>query len=380
MKEYKVGFIGFGFIGKVHACGYINLPLFYNPVPLRVRPAAVCASRPESAEQGRALLNADSATTDFRAITENPDIDIVHICTPNHLHRDALVSAMRNQKHIYCDKPLVASADEAGEIAALLPQYNATGQMTLQNRFFPAVMRARELLREGALGQILQFRACYLHSGSADPGAPLKWKLSAAAGGGVVADLGAHVLDLVHFLLGDYARVCALTKTAYPERPAENDPGRKVPVDAEDCFMTLAEMACGACGVIEATKLATGAEDEVRFELHGSKGALRFNGMDAHHIEFYDASAPGAPLGGTRGWTRIDSGQRYPAPASGFPGPKFAVGWLRSHVACLANFLAAIAAGSPGDPGLGHGVFLQRLMHTVKQSAAAGTWRAVPKP
>ena len=103
--------------------------------------------------------------------------------------------------------------------------------------------------------------------------------------------------------------------------------------------MLLARMQSGALGTIEATKLATGSEDEIRLEIHGSRGALRFNGMDPHHLEFHDATAPDRPLGGLRGWNRIDTGQRYPPPASGFPSPKAAIGWIRSHVACLANFL-----------------------------------------
>ena len=219
MKVYRAGIIGFGFIGKVHAYGHLNLPLFYDPLPFRTRITHVCTARPETAEKAREQVNAEVATTDFRAITENPDIDIVHICTPNNLHREELLSAIGQQKHIYCDKPLVVNLAEAREIEAALAGYTGTAQMTLQNRFFPATMRAKQLLDEGFIGQPLEFRAAYLHAGSADPSAPLKWKLSEEAGGGVIADLGSHILDLVHYLLGDYAALMASTKIAYPEAP-----------------------------------------------------------------------------------------------------------------------------------------------------------------
>ena len=112
-------------------------------------------------------------------------------------------------------------------------------------------------------------------------------------------------------------------------------------MDAEDCVMCLARMPSGALGTIEATKIATGTEDEIRLEIHGSRGRVRFNGMDPHHLELHDATASDQPLGGLRGWNRIDAGQRYPAPATSFPNPKAAIGWIRSHVACLANFLAS---------------------------------------
>ena len=272
MKTYRVGMLGFGFIGKVHAYGYQNLPFYYDPLPLCARITHVAASRTESAEKARQTLGAEVATTDYRAITENPAIDIVDICTPNHLHKEALLSAIRHQKHIYCDKPLVATMAEAEEIEAALADYRGTAQMTFQNRFYPATMRAKQLVDEGVLGQVLSFRIAYLHGGSANPDAPLKWKLAAAAGGGVIADLASHVLDLADWLIGPFGSVMAATQIAYPERPSAADRAKKLPVDTEDSVVLLARMASGALGTIEATKIATGSEDELRLELHGSPG------------------------------------------------------------------------------------------------------------
>jgi predicted dehydrogenase len=374
VKVYHVGILGFGFIGKVHAYGYLNLPLFYDPVPLRARITHVVTGRAETAEKAKEAVGADVAATDYRAVTENPEIDIVHICTPNHLHKEALLSAMRHQKHIYCDKPLTATIDEAAEVRSALAGYRAVAQMTFQNRFFPATMRAKQLIDAGALGRILSFRACFLHGGSASPAAPLRWKLTAAAGGGVIADLASHLLDLLEWLIGPFASVIADTKIAYAERPSATDPGAKLSVDAEDCVMLLAHMQSGALGTIEATKIATGTEDEIRLEIHGSGGALRYNGMDPHHLEFHDVTAADVPCGGLRGWNRIAAGQRYPAPAAGFPSPKAAIGWTRSHVACLANFLEAVAADRPAEPGLLQGVRVQHLMDCVARSASIKRW------
>lgn len=380
MPPRRVGILGYGFIGKVHAFGYATLPFFYDPLPLEARVTHVCTSRPETAECARAQLGAEVATTDYRAITENPDVDIVHICTPNHVHRDALLSAIRHQKHIYCDKPLVATAAEADEIAAALPGYRGVAQMTFQSRFFPPCLRAKQLVDEGFLGQPMQFRAAFLHAGSAQPDAPLKWKLSARAGGGVIADLGSHVLDLIHHLAGDFDSLSAATRIAYPDRPLAGDPSRRARVDAEDAMVVVARMRSGSLGVIEATKLATGTEDELRFEIHGSRGALRFNSMDPHHLECYDATAPDQPIGGCRGWTRIDCGQRWPAPAVAMPSPKNTLGWLRVHVACLANFLQCVARGEPAEPGLAQGIFIQRVMDAVRRSAATGQWVEIAEP
>ncbi len=373
MQDYNVGIVGLGFIGKVHAYGHINIPLHYDPPPCRTRITHICTSRPETAEKGRRQVGADRATTDYREITENPDVHIVHICTPNHLHRDELLSAMAHGKHIYCDKPLVNTWAEAEQVKQALGHYSGTAQMTFQTRFFPATLRAKQLVEEGFLGELLEYRAVFLHAGSADPDAPYRWKLSGAAGGGVIADLASHVMDLIHHLVGDFHSLCATSRIAYPERPSAIDPSKKVTVDAEDCVMITARMANGALGQIGATKIATGTEDELRFEIHGSRGALRFNLMDPHHLEAYDATAAGSPFGGIRGWTRIDTGQRYPGPA-GFPSPKATIGWMRAHMACLHNFLTCVAEGRAAEPGLEQGIHVQHLIEKVREADRTGTW------
>jgi predicted dehydrogenase len=376
MKTLKVGIIGFGFIGKVHAYGYVTLPLFYDRLPIRGKITHICTGRAETAERGREQIGAEVATTNYRDIIENPDVDIVHICSPNNQHKDALLSAMKNNKHIYCDKPLVVDMAEALEIQRALRDYRGIAQMTLQLRFFPATMRAKQLIDEGFLGQPLEFRVQYLHAGNANPNAPLKWKLSAESGGGVIADLASHVLDLAHFLLGDCAEVMATSHIAYPDRPSEADPAKRIKVEAEDCVMMLTRTASGALGHLEATKVATGTEDELRFEIHGSKGALRFNSMAPHFLEVFDAEAAANPIGGVQGWTHVTTGQRYPEPASAWPGPKFSIGWLRGHAGCLANFLHAIAENRPAEPGLEQGIYIQYLMEQVRASVATRSWVA----
>ncbi len=374
MKVYRVGILGFGFIGKVHAYGYATLPYFYDPMPLSGRVTHVVTSQPATAEKARQIAGAEVASTDYRQVTENPQIDIVHICTPNHLHRDALLSAIAHGKHIYCDKPLVATASEAAEIEAALPGYRGIAQMTFHNRFFPATMRAKQLVEQNFLGELLGFRASYLHGGNANPLVPRKWRLTAAAGGGVIADLASHVFDLLDWLVGPFQSVMAATRLAYPKRPSPENPDEMLPVDVEDAVTLLARMHSGALGTIEATKIATGAEDELRFEIHGSRGAIRFNGMNPHHLEVHDATAADQPAGGSRGWTRIDTGQRYPAPSANFPSPKAAIGWVRAHVACLEHFLQGVATGQSPEPSLQQGIRIQRLMDATRRSARKNCW------
>ena len=369
----RIGILGFGFIGKVHAYAYRNMAFYYDPAPLETRLVGVCTAHRETAETARALLGFDFATTDWREITENPNIDVVNVCTPNSLHIEPLLSAIAHDKHIYCEKPLAASGDEARRVLAALPNYRGVHQMTFNYRFLPATLRARQLVESGFLGEPLCFRAAYLHAGSADPDAPLKWKLSREMGGGVLQDLGSHVLDLLRHLLGEFSELACAGKIAFAERPSLGDRTKRVPVDAEDHVVMLLRTRSGALGTVEASKIATGSEDEVRLEIHGTRGAIRFNLMDPNWLEAYDATLPDQPFGGERGWKRIATVHRYDAPA-GWPGPKFSVGWMRSHVACLHNFLCAIANGTKAEPGLGAGARIQEIMAAAQESNRTRQW------
>ncbi len=358
MRTFGVGIIGFGFMGRTHAYGHVNLPLFYDPPPCRTRLVGVATSRRESAEKAQQALEFELATADWRELVARPDIDIIHVCTPNALHKEQVLTALAAGKHVYCDKPLCMDRAEAEEIEAALPGASVTHQMALHNRFFPATMRAKRLIEEGFLGDVLSLRAAYLHSGSADPEAPLKWKLDpSVAGGGVLYDLGSHALDLVQHLVGSISVLDCATHIAYPERPVAGEPDRHVRVTAEDAVFLTVRTRNGAPGHIEASKIATGAVDELRFEINGSRGALRFNLMEPNYLWAYDATLPAAD----RGWRALETVQSYPAPAA-FPSPKASVGWLRGHAACLHSFLSAVARGEPADPSLQVGVDLQYLM------------------
>ena len=225
--------------------------------------------------------------------------------------------------------------------------YTGIAQLTLQYRFLPATLRAKQLIESGVLGDIHEFRADFLHAGSSKPETVISsWKLQA----GVLADLGSHILDLTDYLLdGAFSEIFASCHTAYPTRP--DGKGGTVEVPSEDNMFALVRLNNHATGVVTATKLATGSEDELRFEINGSKGALKFNGMNPNQLFFYDNTVSDRPFGGTKGWTAIDCGQRYEKPA-GFPSVKSPFGWIRAHQHCLYNFFESLEKGTSCHPDL----------------------------
>ena len=374
MDTLGVGIIGFGFIGKVHALGYSNIPLLYDPLPVRTRLVGVATSRLETARKAAGQGGFEFGTDDWRALIARDDIHIINICSPNSRHPEQLLAAMEAGKHIYCDKPLVVGEDAMRQIATALPTYHGIGQMTFQYRCYPPTLRAKYLLDEGFLGNIISFRAAYLHAGNVDPSKRMGWRYLKAEGGGVLQDLGSHLIDLMDHLLGPFDSVLAEKRILYLQRPDAH--GEMAPAEVDDQVVMLAKLRNGAIGTMEVSKIASGAEDDLRFEIHGDRGAIRFNLLEMDYLQVYDLREPASPLGGQRGWRKIPALPRNEK-LSDFPDAKIGAGWLRGHLHCLYTFLQAVANGHQGEPSLRRGLQVQRMLAIAEASNRDKCWKSM---
>ncbi len=373
IPEIGVGMAGFGFIGKVHAYSYTNQSLFYDPPPAKPRLAGVCTSQERTAEKAREVGGFEFATTRFEDLLERDDIDVIDIATPNSLHHDEVIAALEAGKHVYCDKPLAVSLPEARAMSrAAAAHPDLTTGMAFHMRFAPALMRARDLIADGFLGEVFHFRASYLHAGYQNPNRPMSWRLG--PNGGCLADLGSHMIDLMRYLLGDYEAVRGTLERWIDERPAEPGSSEMVPVEVDDYSCLQARMQSGALGYIEASRFATGTQDDATFEIYGSDGALRWSMMDPNYLDAHDASAPRQ----REGFTRIPTVQQYPEP-SVLPSPKLPVGWMRFHMHAVYDFLQAIAAGRQGTVTIHDGAVTQAVDEAVRMSDASGEWQEIPE-
>ena len=267
-------------------------------------------------------------------------------------------------------KPLALNLKEAKEILEVAQEKNKlVHQMAFEYRFIPAIMRAKQLIEDGFLGRVFHFRTCYLHSGYVDSKRPMSWRLyKDKAGGGALFDLGSHVLDLIRYLLRECKTVFATTKTFIEERPLTKNSATKAPVKVDDLVLMQIEMESGTTGIMEASRLATGTNDELRIEIHGDKGAIYFNHMDPNWLWIYDTRDEAEPIGGKRGFKKIETVQRYPKPAV-LPGPKFAIGWMRYHIASQYEFIRRVVDGQKGEPGIYDGYKVQEIMEAAYLSA-----------
>lgn len=381
-RTLRVGIVGHGFMGKMHAHAYRSLPFYYDPPPAGIVLAGVATRTEESWRRAVSDWGFEFGTTDFRELCRRDDIDVIDCAVPNDGHRDVCVEALEHGKHLYMDKPLASTFGDAVEMARCAARRpDVVTQMAFQYRFAPALLRARDLVEAGALGRILCARIAYLHAGYVDPSRPFSWRLdrTRSGEGGALYDLGAHVVDLARHLLGEIRCVSHLGETFVRERPLRQDPSRKAPVEVDDHSIILFRLEGGGVGTIESSRVATGSQDEVRLEAHGTRGAIRFNLMQPNYLEFYDNTiSEEPPLGGDRGFKAIESVARYPKPAS-LPGPKNAIGWERFHVHAIWSFVSRVVAGDPATPDILDGARTQAVLEAALRSGRkGGAWVDVP--
>jgi len=365
MTKYGVGIIGMGFMGKTHAFAHKTLPFYYPNLPYKTELVTACNRSAPAAQYARDYLGFKNATTDENDIFDDERISLVHICTPNEFHFSQAKTALLAGKHVYCDKPLTVTYAQAQELAAIARESGLTAQVAFQNRFFPATLRARQLVDEGRLGNILCFRCEYLHSGAVNAGKPIGWKQTES--GGVLRDLGSHAIDLIYSLIGEFESVYCTRRVLYPSRPDKN--GGTVEITMEDHVTLLLTLPSGATGTIEASKISTGIDDELRFEIHGDKGAIKFNLMEPNVLWFYDNTRPEALYGGERGYTALECTARYAPPGNLFPSPKNAIGWIRSHCHSLYTFVDNVYNNKPGSPSFDDGAYAQLVMDRAFESS-----------
>ncbi|MGQ9683451.1 MAG: Gfo/Idh/MocA family protein [Anaerolineae bacterium] len=379
VETLGIGMIGYGMIGRMHALGLRELNLMYPGQLPRLRLAAVCTAREATACAAAEEAGFATGCCDLESLVRRPDVDVVLCLAPNDLHRPAVLAAIAAGKPVLCEKPLALNLAEAREIAAAAEGAGVPVGLVFNYRFLPATLRARQLVEEGALGQIYHFRAEYLHSGYQDPNRPMGWRLRRErAGGGALVDLGSHAIDLVRHLLGEFTHVRAETRTFVTERPVMAGSTQKEPVTVDDAAWLQVRLSSGATGTLEASRFATGAVDDLRLEIHGEKGALRFNLMDANWLYWYDATRPHGGLGGERGWTRLETVSYYPGAA--LPPGRTVVGWGRTLAENDHAFLRAVMRGERPQPDVTDGLRVQAVLEAAYQAAESGGWVQVAAP
>jgi predicted dehydrogenase len=373
-KTSGIALIGYGAMGRAHAMAYRDIVFHYGLPASAIRLVGVATTREATARRAAAEIGSDLAVCDYRFLLDRPDVDVVDICTPHDSHEPILIAAARAGKHIYCEKPLARTLGEAERAAAAVRGSGVSLGLTFNFRFFPCVQRARQLIDEGFVGRIFSFHGRYFRASYIDPNRPMAWRLrKAQAGGGIVIDSGAHLVDLTHFLLGDVAEVRAVLGTPHTQRPKVRGSSELEAVDVEDMAFAQVRLPNGALGTWEMSRVATGATNDIWFEVRGDQGALRFTLEEPNWLHVYDQRGADA----SRGFTRLETVGRYAGQLA--PDWTAPVGIGRTHAECQYQFLRAIWDGRQPSPGLEDGLRAQRTIDALYRSAESMRWvRAQP--
>lgn len=375
-KTLKIGMLGFGSMGRTHTYVIKNLPFFYPSLGFDVKVAGICTTTIEKSRDVCRLHDIEIATTNEDDLINSPDIDIIDICTPNIFHFETIMKALDAGKHIYCEKPLCITYEQAKIAAEKAKEKGVSCGVVFHNRHMAPVTRAKQLIDEGRLGRILSFHAVYYHNSCTDPNRKAGWKQNKEiCGGGVLFDLGSHVLDLVTYLCGDIESVMGMDQIAFPDRAGMS--GEAWKTNADEAFYMLCKLPDGGRGTVVSSKLHTGTNDDLAIEVYGERGALKYSLMDPNWLYFYDATKADSPIGGERGFTRIECVGRYEAPGGVFPSPKAPAGWLRAHATSYMKFLSAANAGEKFSPDFDDGAKVQRIMEAAYRSAELGRFVSI---
>ncbi|MCR4282118.1 MAG: Gfo/Idh/MocA family oxidoreductase [Bauldia sp.] len=382
MSDLRIGLIGSGFMGQAHADAFRRAALLYPKLPARPVLAMLADRDEPTAAAAAARFGFQRSTGDWRRLVEDPAIDVVDITTPNSLHHEMALAAIRAGKHVYCEKPLAVTVAEAEEMAAAAARSNVKTMVAFNNVKTPAAMFAKQLIEAGAIGKPTRFRGWFDQGFYSDPELPWSWRCSRTeAGSGSLGDLGSHTISVAQYLMGDVDSVVAAEQTFFETRPlaaagegysakASAKAGRRK-VENEDQVQSLVRFKSGAAGTIEASRIAVGKVLGIQWEVSGTEGTIindgeRFNELKVARLS--DAKPD-------RGFKTLLVGSQIPQFRAFLPFDYGGggLGYFDVKVIEVHDLIEGIF-GKGCYPDFAFGLANQRIAAAIEDSARTGRW------
>ena len=361
LETIGIGMLGYAFMGKAHSNAYKTLPYMAWPPPYVPRLVAIAGRNEEGVSEAAQRYGFEGHVTDWHALVEDERVQVFDNAGPNNLHTEPSIAAAEAGKHVICEKPLGRNADESYDAWKRVAAAGVKHMCAFNYRFVPAVRLARELIESGEIGELHHFRGSYLQ----DWGTTTEqvWRFDkAAAGSGALGDLGAHVVDLARYLVGEIESVAGTTATFKP--------GREV----DDAFESVVAFDNGAVGTLEASRFATGRKNALTWEINGSKGSLAFDLERLNELQVHIAGS--SPAESAQGFRNVlVSEADHPFWEWWWPHGH-TIGWEHSFVHEIHHLLSAIRDDSDVAP---HGATFEdgyrcaEVCDAILRSAEAGT-------
>ncbi|MCC5983323.1 MAG: Gfo/Idh/MocA family oxidoreductase [Rhodobacteraceae bacterium] len=369
MREIGIGLIGGGYMGKAHAVALAAVGAVFDTA-LRPRLEMVTGSTAASSERYRAAFGFARAAPDWQALVADPRVEAVVIASPQTTHRAIADAAFARGKPVFCEKPLGASLTDAQAMVAAAEAAGVPNMVGFNYVRTPATQFVRQLLAEGAIGDVTWFRGEHTEDFFADPAAPHTWRCEGRANG-CMGDLAPHMVNCALALMGDITELSARVETVHATRPGPDGPA---PVDNDDHGQMMVRFASGTMGHLYFSRIATGRKMGYAYEIHGTRGAIRFDQEDQNAVWLYRMEGPEA----TRGFTKILTGPAHPDYLPFCQGPGHGTGYQDQIITEARDFLRAIETGHPVWPTFRDGLAVAQVIDTAFAAAADGRWHPVP--
>lgn len=371
-------------MGKAHSNAWRQAPRFFD-LKADVELHTICGRNPEAVEEARKELGWSNASTDWKAVINSPEIDIVDVCTPNDSHAEISIEAAKAGKHVLCEKPLGMDPAQCQEMLDAAQKANVVHMVCHNYRRIPAIAQAKKMIEDGTLGDLYHYRARYAQDWIVDPEFPLVWRLQkGVSGSGAHGDINAHIIDLGRYLMGEFEEVSSFMHTFIKQRPLEDAAGKGSglggastgerqmgEVTVDDAVTTIGRFKNGAMANLEATRFALGRKNHITLEINGSKGSLYFDFEDMNRLKYFNNEDPDDRKGFRD--IIVTEGGAHPYAGSWWP-PGHILGYEHTFVNTFADFVNAVMDGTPVQPTFEDGLRNQRVLEAIEQSSESRSW------
>jgi predicted dehydrogenase len=384
-RRIGVGLVGFGWLGQAHSRSLQRIPTLFAERgfdPELVICSDAVAGRVEEAVGSFGYAR---GATDWRAVMDDPAVDVVFIAAPNMLHLELIEAAAQAGKHVFCEKPVGGTPEQTVRAERAARRAGVMTGVGYNYRWAPLVRYAAQLIADGRLGEITNYRGRFFSTYGSDPLGLLSWRFLVDEGGyGATSDLLSHAVDLAHMLIGPIARVSGTTATFIADRPIADSArpashyGRGAPGDPrgavtnEDYAGMLCEFASGARGTFEASRTIVGPESQMAFDAYGTRGAVGWNLERMNELALYLAEDELHT-----GYRTVFGGDRFPYHGQFVPGSANGIGFEDLVAIEDYEFCRAIAEGRPFAPGFAEAVEWVSVQAALLRSAQTGAWEDV---
>ncbi len=375
MEAVRIGLIGAGFMGKIHSIAYRNAAMLFGSEIPPLDSVVVTDFDPSLADRAATDWGWTRSVSTWQEITSSADVDVVDICTPNDTHVDIALDALAHGKHVLCEKPLALDGDSAYRLCQAAMDSDRVTQVGFVYRQWPAVAMARQLIDEGAMGQVRTARGQFLLDYNSNPDVPMSWRFDKArAGSGALGDVGSHCIDLLQYLAGPISQVAARMQTFVPTRRGVD--GGHVDVTVDDQTEILADFESGASGTILASWAGTGHKCDLGFEVIGSRGSVSFSWQRSNELRFFDGTDPED----RQGFRTILVGPAHPGADGIHTVAAQGLGYTDAFTIAARNTLRNLSAGKVlSGPTFVDGLRVAEVTDAVIAAVASGSNVAVTR-